>query len=355
MSTSAAPTYDSSLVIDYPARDMTITVKAEMPCSLLQQILRQEGQTLPIDAASEQTTVGELVLQDHCGPRQFGYGTLRDYVIGVAAVDGFERLFHAGGRVVKNVAGYDLCKLLIGSNGTLAIITQVTLKLRPKPETSALVGLTFESVKQVEALLARLMSSATRPVAIDVLNPQATLNSLPRSPSQTFLLCVGYEGADREVRWQIETMLAEARAFEPRSAKTLIGSGAEPAWTELTDFAISGEMPTARSPLTFKASLLPSKTMEFLQLATESGISAKAHAGNGIVLGHLPSRVTTSAQAEPVLQPLSVLASSCRGSMSMLRVSSDWPIAMRRAGSSAGHDWSERIQRQLDPLGLFRE
>ena len=54
MSTSAAPTYDSSLVIDYPARDMTITVKAEMPCSLLQQILRQEGQTLPIDAASEQ-------------------------------------------------------------------------------------------------------------------------------------------------------------------------------------------------------------------------------------------------------------------------------------------------------------
>ena len=67
------------------------------------------------------------------GPRRFGCGTFRDYVIGLTAVTADGRVFHSGGRVVKNVAGYDLCKLLVGSLGTLAVVTQLTLKLKPLP------------------------------------------------------------------------------------------------------------------------------------------------------------------------------------------------------------------------------
>ncbi len=338
-------------VIDYPARDMTITVESGIRMAELARILKAENQRLPIDVPqAEQATLGGVIATNWSGPRRFGCGTMRDYVIGISAIDATGRRFSAGGRVVKNVAGYDLCKLLVGSRGELAIITQVTLKLRPLPETSALVGLNFDSTRQVEALLARLMNSATRPMAIEVLNPHASLKSFPATQAQRVLLCVGYEGAEHEVRWQIETLIAEAQPFEPRSAQSLIGSVAEPAWAELTDFAVS----STRSLFTFKASLPPSRTMEFLQLATDAGISAKAHAGNGIVLGHLPSSATTALQATAILKPLITLASSSNGSLSVLRCPSDWPIEQQTGGIAAGREWSERIQQQLDPHGLFR-
>jgi glycolate oxidase FAD binding subunit len=131
----------SSAIVDYPARDMTITVGAGMSYGTLQTILKEENQQLPIDVADEGTSLGELVAHDICGPRQFGYGSLRDYVIGVEAVDVNGRVFHAGGRVVKNVAGYDLCRLLVGSRNQLGTITQLTFKLKPLPAHQAIIAL----------------------------------------------------------------------------------------------------------------------------------------------------------------------------------------------------------------------
>ena len=84
-------------------------------------------------------TLGGVVATDCSGPRRYGCGTMRDYVIGISAVDGRGVPFKGGGRVVKNVAGYDFCKLLTGSLGTLGVITQVTLKIKPLPESSALL------------------------------------------------------------------------------------------------------------------------------------------------------------------------------------------------------------------------
>ncbi|CAK9046533.1 Elongation factor G (EF-G), partial [Durusdinium trenchii] len=121
-------------VIDYPARDMTITVESGMRLDNLADILKAEGQRLALDIPQRhRATLGGAIATNASGPGRVGLGTWRDYVIGISAVDGQGRLFSAGGRVVKNVAGYDLCKLLVGSLGTLAVITQVTLKLRPLP------------------------------------------------------------------------------------------------------------------------------------------------------------------------------------------------------------------------------
>src|SRR5207248_610739 len=91
------------------------------------------------------------------------------YVIGISAVNDAGQQFKAGGRVVKNVAGYDLCKLLIGSLGTLGIITEVTLKLRPLAEEQALVTVACDD-SALEALLNQLHSSRTRPVCLDLLH-----------------------------------------------------------------------------------------------------------------------------------------------------------------------------------------
>src|SRR5262245_55417521 len=119
-------------LIDFPARDMTVTLEAGMTIAALQSILANENLRLPVDVASApEATVGGIIATNESGPRRLGLGVLRDYVIGISVMNDQGREFKAGGRVVKNVAGYDLCKLMVGSLGTLGIITQATFKLRP--------------------------------------------------------------------------------------------------------------------------------------------------------------------------------------------------------------------------------
>lgn len=326
-------------VIDYPARDMTITVEAGIRIAELNRILAAENQRLPIDVPqAEQATLGGVIATNWSGSRRFGCGTMRDYVIGISAIDASGHRFSAGGRVVKNVAGYDLCKLLVGSRGTLAIITQVTLKLRPQAETSALVTLTFDSLSQVDAVLNRLLTSAARPMVLDTL-------STTRQPQ----LIVGFEGASRDTNWQIEMLLAECRPFEPRTTESLVGAAAESLWNQLRDFSV-----IAKSQVTFKASLPPSRTCEFLRLATEAGITAQAHAGNGIVVGHLSDRASTADQAIAAIKPLGDFVRSCGGHLSVLRAPEGWlkldVVADSWAASLA---WTQRLKRQLDPYNLL--
>lgn len=326
-------------VIDFPARDMTITVEAGIRIAELNRILASENQRLPIDIPqAEQATLGGVIATNWSGSRRFGCGTMRDYVIGISAIDASGQRFSAGGRVVKNVAGYDLCKLLVGSRGTLAIISQVTLKLRPLAETSALVSLTFDSLRQVDAVLQRLLTSATRPVALDVLQGAGSLQ-----------LIVGFEGAACETDWQIKTLIAECQPFEPRAMESFVGAAAETLWNRLRDFSID-----SKSNFTVKASLPPSRTCEFLSLAIESGIAVQAHAGNGIVVGRLSDRVSTADQANSAIKPLVDLVQSCGGHLSVLRAPKGWNALHVAADSWAGSlAWGQRLKRQLDPHNLL--
>ena len=127
-------------IVDYTPRDMTILVEAGVRMADLAAMLAAEGQQLPIDVPrAGEATIGGVVATNWNGPRRYGYGTIRDYVIGIHAVDGRGVAFKGGGRVVKNVAGYDFCKLLTGSLGTLGVITQLALKVKPLPEQSATI------------------------------------------------------------------------------------------------------------------------------------------------------------------------------------------------------------------------
>src|SRR5262249_7821397 len=179
-------------VIDYPARDMTITVQAGITMAKLQALLATENQQLPIDVPlPEQATLGGAIAVNASGPRRYGYGTLRDYVIGISFINDEGHEVKAGGRVVKNVAGYDLMKLHIGALGTLGIVTQVTLKLRPLPAARA--SLIFPcATSNLAALLDRLHATATRPAWIEVISPP------------NFELCIGFEGNVEAVEWQMQ-------------------------------------------------------------------------------------------------------------------------------------------------------
>jgi glycolate oxidase FAD binding subunit len=134
--------YDAALdmrrldaLIAYEPADLTVTVQAGMPFSRLQGVLGERGQWLPLDPpAPSEATVGGVLAANASGPARVRYGTARDLVIGMTVATADGRLVKSGGRVVKNVAGYDMAKLHIGGLGTLGVITQVSFKVAPLPK-----------------------------------------------------------------------------------------------------------------------------------------------------------------------------------------------------------------------------
>ena len=341
-------------VVDYPSRDMTITVEAGIRMDDLAHTLGTENQRLPVDIAqSHRATLGGAIATNTSGPRRFSCGTLRDYVIGISAVDAYGRLFSAGGRVVKNVAGYDLCKLLVGSLGTLAIITQVTLKLRPRAETSALVWQTFASYEDIDQLLGELLTSEARPTAVEVVDPRAAALIASEArvdlPIDRPVLCLGVEGTEREIQWQSQKLKHESESFKPIEVIELAGESADPLWQVLTEFETSSD-----EPLTFKANLPPSQTIEFCQTATTAGIAIQAHAANGIVIGHLPDDVSSIEQAAKTIDPLRQIARIGRGNLTILQCEAAWKEILPVFGDPEP-SWPlmRKLKAQLDPHHLL--
>src|SRR5262249_11945512 len=149
------------------------TVQAGITLTKLERLLATENQRLPIDVPQpDKATLGGALAVNVSGPHRYGFGTLRDYVLGISVVNDEGQEIKAGGRVVKNVAGYDLCKLYIGSLGTLGVITQVTLKLKPRPQEQAMV-LVGCGTTALQSLLDEAHRSRTRPVCLDLLNRSA--------------------------------------------------------------------------------------------------------------------------------------------------------------------------------------
>jgi glycolate oxidase FAD binding subunit len=152
---------------DYTPADMTVTVEAGTTVAELDALLAREGQWLPIEPPlPDTTTVGGLLAADLAGPLAASQGRARDFVIGVEVVTAAGVLARAGGRVVKNVAGYDLMKLFIGSLGTLAVLTEVTFKVRPRPETQRTLVFGVRDVTAALGVAAAMTASEVGALAV---------------------------------------------------------------------------------------------------------------------------------------------------------------------------------------------
>ncbi len=159
-------------LIDHAVGDLTITVEAGMKFSDIQAILAKANQFLALDpVAPESATMGGIVATADTGSLRQRYGSVRDQLLGITFVRADGQIAKAGGRVVKNVAGYDLMKLFTGSYGTLGVISQVTFRVYPLPEISGTVVLTGkgESVSEAAAIL---RNSALTPTQADLLSTQ---------------------------------------------------------------------------------------------------------------------------------------------------------------------------------------
>jgi glycolate oxidase FAD binding subunit len=157
-------------LIDHAVGDLTVTVEAGMRFDRLQQILAAAGQFLPLDPAyPDRATIGGIVSTADTGSLRHRYGGVRDLLLGIQFVRADGKIAKAGGRVVKNVAGYDMMKLFTGSYGTLGILTEVTLRVYPLPAHSGTVILTGEATKLSE-LAKIILASTLTPIAVDKLS-----------------------------------------------------------------------------------------------------------------------------------------------------------------------------------------
>ncbi|HEV3342209.1 MAG TPA: FAD-binding oxidoreductase [Pirellulales bacterium] len=338
-------------VVDYPSRDMTVTVEAGITMAALAAELARHGQRLPVDAAqAEQATLGGMIATNFSGPRRFGWGTLRDYVIGISAVDGRGTPFKAGGRVVKNVAGYDLCKLLTGSLGTLAVITQATLKVRPVPEATAFAGCTARTWDEAESLLSSLVGSRTTPAAIELLRgPHWQPNAMLAAPvAAAGRLLVGFEGSKSEINWQIEQLAREWRE-QGVAVDTEREEAAGATWRQLTALAASD------APLVVKVNVRPGALTSILSLLAEIDpqASVQSHAGNGIAVAAF-SQFSPQDASRVLIQQLQPAAVAAEGNVVVWSCPTDELTRQATWGAApADAALMRSVRDQFDPKRLL--
>ena len=155
-------------VIDHQSGDLTVTVEAGVRLADLNRQLSLQGQWLALDPPFAAATVGGLLATNDSGPSRHRFGTPRDLVIGIELATADGRIGKAGGRVVKNVAGYDLSKIISGSFGALAAITSATFKLSPVPAASSSVVVEALDTDTSAALAEVVMGSQLEPVAFEL-------------------------------------------------------------------------------------------------------------------------------------------------------------------------------------------
>jgi glycolate oxidase FAD binding subunit len=346
---AAVSTTRLNQVLDYPARDMTVTVQAGITLARLGELLAAENQRLPIDVPNaDRATLGGALAVNASGPRRYRLGTLRDYVIGISAVNDEGHEIKAGGRVVKNVAGYDLCKLYIGSFGTLGVISQVTLKLKPRPEDHALLTLGC-GAEAVGPLLDTLHRSRTRPACLELLNVAAA-RAVGALAESGWVVIVGYEDNREAVSWQVQQLIKEVAATQGTAVAVLAEKSAAPLWSGLVDFATC-----SAARLTFKANVLPSAVAAFCRQAAglPDDLLIQAHAGSGIVIGHAAGDLTAE-RAAAMLKELLTAATAARGNLVVTNCPPPWKAALPVWGAPGGDAWlMRRIKDAFDPRGLF--
>jgi glycolate oxidase FAD binding subunit len=189
-------------IVEHVVGDMTLTIKAGTNFKELQEYLVQFNQKISLDPFSpESATIGGIIASNDSGPKRLGYGSPRDVVIGLRIVYPDGKVIRSGGRVVKNVAGYDMNKLFIGSMGTLGVISEITVKLRPLPKKESLILLSFPNgnMEEIRAFATNLLDSMMEPVSLELLSPAISGKLIGQN---SYTVAIGLEDVEASVRYQ---------------------------------------------------------------------------------------------------------------------------------------------------------
>ncbi|HEU4898564.1 MAG TPA: FAD-binding oxidoreductase [Actinomycetota bacterium] len=259
-------------LLEHAAGDLVVRTQAGVRLADLQAALAPAGQMLALDPPEPRATVGGVVAANASGPRRLRYGTLRDLIIGVTVVLADGTVAHAGGKVVKNVAGYDLAKLYCGSLGTLGMLAEVIFRLHPLPAAASVVTVQVDAPEQAGQAVRRLLRSTLEPSAVELVVDEWGW------PGR---LTVVFEG----IRPGVEAQAAAAADLLGRVGEAAVASPGG------TDAALSqlGARPFEKAELALKVAVPPAELPAALdQLRRGSvhatgGFSVHAHAATGVL------------------------------------------------------------------------
>lgn len=333
-------------VIEHAVGDLTVTVEAGVKFSDLQEILLKTNQFLPLEPAYPQdATIGGMIATADSGSLRQRYGGVRDMLLGISLVRSDGQIAKAGGRVVKNVAGYDLMKLFTGSYGTLGILTEVTLRLYPLTQASASVVLTGD-MEAISSATKTLLASSLTPTAIDLLsNKLVTQMHL----GQGMGLIVRFQSITEAVKEQ------SARLLEVGQKLGLQGNLSENVEeSHLWQLLPEQIWKVPQKPgIVCKIGVLPNaavSTLNHLETLTSSTGLGLIHAGSGLGLLRFDAEKVTA----KIIGEMRSYCNSQKGFLTVLEA----PIALKQKLDVWGYNGNalnimRQIKQQFDPTNIL--
>ena len=306
-------------VLDHAAGDLIVQTQAGARLAVLQDVVGQAGQRLVLDETVPGASIGGTLATNTSGPLRMLVGTARDLLIGVTVVRADGVVAKAGGRVVKNVAGYDLGKLMIGSYGTLAVVTEAFFRLHPVPAERRWVSVTVDDPARAHEVTHLLVHSQTVPSAVELDWPAT-------GPGTLSVLYGGTsDGVDGRVK----------------SALRLLGSGASVSDEEPVGW---GVFPWQRGQTGIRLTTVLSGLHDVVAAGREVGATVRGSAGAGVLHATL--------DGDDVATRLGRLREAC-GRHQGTAVLVDAPVDVKQAvdvwGPVPGLDLMHRVKDQFDP------
>lgn len=322
-----------SEVEDYEPADLTVTVGAGCLLEALDNTLRAQGQWLPVDPPlAPRRTVGGVVATGTAGTLGMAYGLPRDHVLGLTVVSGDGQILRLGGRVMKNVAGFDLVKLMVGSRGTLGVIVSASLRLFPVPVTDRAVVLTAATPGELLATARRVATAQVVPAAAVLLSPGTDGGAS---------LVVRVQGAaaavDADARTLLGDELARATVMDGGEARDVLGA--------MRDHA-------SPAPLVLRAFALPALLPEVLAAMNECAPDADVAAD--VMAGRVRAGVTNPDDVHPSdVHRLRSRVERLGGSVVVERAPPRWVDSAPAYGATSGDALGAALRRRFDPEGVL--
>jgi glycolate oxidase FAD binding subunit len=307
---------------DYDPEELTFTAGAGTPLGEIRDALAENGQYLPFDPplATAGATLGGAVAAGTSGPLRYRNGGVRDFILGVRFLDGEGRAVRAGGRVVKNAAGFDLSKLMVGSAGRLGVMVELSFKVFPQPQAWATLTLDCDGLDQALGVIGAL---ATAPFDLEALDLEP--------PGRLRLRLAGIADA-------MPARLERLEGILERSGERLEGEEEDTLWRDVRDFAW-----VAEEAAIVKVALVPKRLPE-LEAKLEP-LDVQRRYGAGANIGWL------AWPGERPAQDLDELLSSLDLAGVFLTGSPPRPMV----GAHRGGAFAQRVKSALDPAGRFPE
>ncbi len=334
-------------IIEHVPQDLVVIAQAGLPLATLQTALQQSKQWLALDPdLAPEATIGGVVATNATGPRRLRYGGVRDSIIGIRVVLADGTIAKGGGKVVKNVAGYDLPKLFTGALGTLGVIVSATFRLYPLPVASGTVHITASSISSLCELAVHILGSTLVPTIVDVQGDTAHTN--------TYTMAVRFEMGQEAVEAQATTLLAMVAEIhgDTIQATQLLEGDAETQFWSHTRRVVNA----TKSAITLKASLLPTEVAHWLahveRICQQQQIHAtwRAHAGHGLVFVQLSGEDTALVS---VVQELRQEARKRQGSLVVTDAPPDVVQQIDVWGPVPAFDVMRNLKARFDPNNIL--